>query len=362
MGSAALCHLARSGLRAIGLERFASPHVHGSSHGGSRIIREAYFEDPCYVPLVQRAYELWAALENDTQRRLLIPPGGVMIGPPRSVLVEGALASARAHGLTHELLAADEITRRFPALRPAPEMIGVWEPRAGVLLPEECVSAHLEQAVRAGAEVRSNTMVQGWSPHADGIAVRTKTGDVHAGHVVLAAGAWMPEFSAELALPLEVERVVQAWFEPADEADALAPESCPITIWEYEASRHFYAFPAMDGAVKAALHHQGEAAEPDRVRREVSDHEVRGILGPLRRHIPSAVGRFRRALTCLYTNTPDEDFVIDRHPNEARIVLVSACSGHGFKFASAIGEAVAKMVKDGTPPPVPERFGIARFA
>jgi sarcosine oxidase len=203
--------------------------------------------------------------------------------------------------------------------------------------------------------------VNGWSASNGGLTVHTDTGDLHTGHVVLAAGAWMPALTRDVALRLAVERVVQAWFEPVGEAATLGPDSCPITIWEYERSRHFYAFPAMDGAVKAALHHQGEIVDPERVRREVSDGEVQGILEPLRRHIPSAVGRFRRALTCLYTNTPDEDFIIDRHPGNPRVVLVSACSGHGFKFASAIGETVAKMVKSGEPPPVPARFGLSRF-
>jgi sarcosine oxidase len=362
MGAAALCHLARAGLSVVGIERFASPHANGSSHGGSRIIREAYFEDPCYVPLVQRAYELWASLERDSARRLLIPSGGVMIGPPEGALVRGALRSAREHGLSHELLEPAEITRRFPAFRPAAGMVGVFEPRAGVLLPEACISAHLERAARAGAEIRPHTRVLDWSATQDRVRIRTDAGDVQAGQVLLAAGAWLPGLLHGLALPLAVERVVQAWFEPAGDAALLAPARCPLTIWEYGAGQHFYALPALDGKLKAALHHQGEPADPDDLRREVTEAEVARIREPLGRHIPPAAGRSAGALACLYTNTPDEHFAIDRHPAEPRAIVVSACSGHGFKFASAIGEAVARMVKDGAPAPVPERFGLARFA
>jgi sarcosine oxidase len=359
-GSAALYHLARGGYRVVGLEQFTSPHDQGSSHGGSRIIREAYFEGSFYVPLVQRAYQLWAELEHDAQEKLLIETGGVMIGPPGSALVDGALRSAREHGLRHELLSASEVTRRFPALLPAPEMSGVWEPRAGVLLPERCVAAHLDLAASAGADVRMNTRVARWRPTADGIALTTSSGEVDAGQVVLAAGAWLPGL-VDLDLRLSVERVVQAWFAPARDLELLAPERCPITIWQYAPDRTFYAFPALDGEVKAALHHQGEVADPAGVRREVADSEIERVLEPLRRHIPAAAGRPSRAKTCMYSNTPDEDFVIDRHPDEPRAIVVSACSGHGFKFASAIGEAVAGMV-GGAAGPVPERFGLARFA
>ncbi len=359
-GSSALCHLARNGYRVVGLERWTSPHTHGSSHGGSRIIREAYFEDPCYVPLVQRAYELWSALERDAGQTLMIETGGVMIGPPGGVLVAGALRSARLHGLRHELLSATEIRRRFPAFAPGDDMAGVWEPRAGVLLPERCVAAHLDQAAFAGAEIRMNTAVTGWRATAGGIVVETSGGEVHAGQVVLTAGAWLRGLLNGFDLPLSVERVVQAWFAPARDPALLEPARCPITIWQYEPDRFFYAFPALDGAVKAALHHQGERIDPDRVRREVEGDEVERILAPLRRHIPPAAGAPIRALTCLYTNTADEDFIIDRHPVEPRAILVSACSGHGFKFASAIGEIVAGMV-GGAPGPVPERFGLARL-
>ena len=321
MGSAAVCHLARAGLSTIGIERHTSPHEHGSSHGGSRIIREAYFEDPRYVPLVQRAYDEWAALERDAGRTLMITTGGVMIGAPDSDIVRGALASARTHGLAHELIDAAGIRRRFPAFHPSPGMVGVWEPRAGVLFPEACIAAHLEQAARAGAELRTRESVLSWRVVSGTVEIATTRGVVQAGHVVLAAGAWMNAHLGGAAVPLAVERVVQAWFEPAGDAGMLAPERCPITIWYGDDGRCFYAFPLIDGAVKAALHHQGVAVDPDRVP-AVEPHEIEGIRSALAKHIPAAAGAMRGAKTCMYTNTPDEHFVIDRHPAHPEVLIV----------------------------------------
>src|SRR6266850_1119389 len=184
MGSAAACHLARRGARVLGLDRFAPPHPNGSSSGRSRIIREAYFEHPAYVPMVQRAYELWQALERDSGRRLLLPTGGLMIGPPDGLLVSGALLSATTHGLPHEILDAAALRRRAPALHPEPGTVAVAEPRAGVLFPEECVAAHLEQATRAGATLGLDEAVEAWSATADGVEVRTSRGRHRAGKLL----------------------------------------------------------------------------------------------------------------------------------------------------------------------------------
>jgi len=361
MGSAALRHLARAGLSAVGFERFESPHPHGSSHGGSRIIREAYFEDPRYVPLVQRAYDEWSALERDTGRSLTLTTGGVMIGPRDGVLVSGAIASAEAHHLRYELMDATALQQRFPAFHPAAHMVGVWEPRAGILFPEACIAAHLEAAARAGAAIHANEGVTSWRVAGGEVEVMTERGSTRARQLVLATGAWLGSHLAASCLPLTIERVVQAWFEPASHPELLAPERCPITIWEYADERFFYAFPMLDGAVKAALHHQGEPTDPDRVRREVTHAEIERIRDPLSHHIPDANGRWLDARTCMYANTPDTHFVLDRHPDHAEVLVVSACSGHGFKFASAIGAVIAELVRDGTTSADIGLFELARF-
>src|SRR5262249_27494764 len=197
MGSAAAFHLAQAGLKILGLDRFHPPHDRGSSHGRTRIIREAYFEHPIYVPLVQRAYELWASLERESGRRLLLQTGGLMIGPRRGAIVTGALRSAQEHRLQHEVLEQDSIERRFPAFHPDPGMAGVWEPRAGVLFPELAVDTHLAQAARLGARLQLDETVLGWEPIASGIRVRTQAGSYEARKLLLSCGAWLSQLTPE---------------------------------------------------------------------------------------------------------------------------------------------------------------------
>jgi sarcosine oxidase len=361
MGSAAACHLARRGARVLGLDRFAPPHTHGSSSGRSRIIREAYFEHPAYVPMVQRAYVLWEALERGSGRRLFLRTGGVMIGPPAGALVTGALLSARRHGLQHEVLETAELRRRYPALRPDEGTVAVWEPRAGVLFPEDCVSAHLEAAARAGATLAPDEPALAWSPTPGGIEVQTGKGRYGAEKLLVACGAWTTGLVPELGLPLVAQRQVLLWFEPIEPAEpgdagAFSPARFPVFIWEDEPGRFIYGFPELGDGVKVARHHEGEPADPTRVRREVTDEDVRPLRAVLARLIPRANGRLRDSAVCLYTNAPDSHFVLGFHPGHPRVLVASPCSGHGFKFASALGEAMADLLL-GAPP----RFDLGLF-
>jgi len=347
MGSAAAYHLARQGRRVLGLDRFSPPHALGSSHGQTRIIREAYFEDPRYVPLVQRAYELWTALEREAERRLLLETGGLMIGRPDSTVVRGARRSAETHGLRHELLAAAEVRRRFPALRPDDDMVAVWEPRAGILIPEACVAAHLAMARRHGATLRVDEPVLRWEPDGGGVRVASAQGVYAAGQLVLSAGSWLTSLLPDLALPLTVERQPLYWFEACRNAAHFAPERLPIHLWEHAPQRYLYGFPDLGDGVKVARHHEGRLTDPDAVDREVHAEEVEAMRGLVRRYVPDADGPLRSAAVCLYTNTPDDHFLIDRHPAHEQVVVASPCSGHGFKFASAIGEALAELLSEG---------------
>jgi sarcosine oxidase len=361
MGSAAACHLARRGARVLGLDRFAPPHPNGSSSGRSRIIREAYFEHPAYVPMVQRAYELWEALERDSGRRLMLRTGGLMIGPPEGTLVTGALLSARTHGLQHELMNAGELKRRYPELRPDAEAVAVWEPRAGVLFPEDCVAAHLEQAARAGARLEPNEPALSWSAGAEGVEVRTAKGRHAAGKLVIACGAWSTGLLPELGLPLVAQRQVQLWFDPLQgglpgHPGPFAPDRFPVFIWEDEPARFIYGFPELGDGVKVARHHEGDEVDPDQVRREVGEEDVQPIRRVLKRLIPGANGRLRGSAVCLYTNTPDSHFVLGFHPGHARVLISSPCSGHGFKFASALGETQADLLLGVAP-----RFDLGLF-
>jgi sarcosine oxidase len=357
MGGAACDHLARRGMRVIGLDRFRPPHTSGSSHGESRIIREAYFEDPRYVPIVQRAYECWMELERDIGRPLLRMTGGLMIGDPAGVLVSGAIRSAETHRLPYELLTAAQTRAKFPALNVEDPHVAVWEPRAGVLYPEACVSSQLERAARNGATLKMSEPALSWRSDGEGVEVTTAMGKYRAAQLVLAAGAWLPGLLPELRHLFTVERMVAYWFDAKSHPEWYAPDRFPIWIWEHERGRFIYGFPRVGEAIKIAKHHEGQMVAPDDVDRNVSADEIAAMLALVGAKLPSAAGALRSSSTCLYTNTPDEVFIIDWHPANANTLIVSACSGHGFKFANAIGEVVADLVLDGR-----SRFDLAPFA
>ncbi len=362
MGSAAALAAARRGARVLGVDRFATPHALGSSHGRTRIIREAYFEHPCYVPLVQRAYRLWDEIAGAAGMDLMRPTGGAMIGPPEGVLVSGALRSAREHGLPHEVIDAAEIRRRWPVFHPTGDMVAVVEPRAGLLFPERCIEAIRVLASEAGASLRTGVEVTGWRATSGGLVVRTGDGEIRAEHLVLAAGAWMPDLLGDLAVPLSVERQTLAWFEPTARHELFAAGGSPVTIWEHEPDRLFATFPDVGHGVKVMIHHEGEITTPATVRREVTDRDLDALHAILRRIIPELDGRLLGTAVCLYTNTPDHDFVIDRHPADPRVLIASPCSGHGFKFAPVIGEILADLALAGGTAFDLTPFRIGRFA
>ncbi len=359
MGSAAAAHLAARGKRVLGLDQFAPPHDRGSSHGKNRVVRQAYYEDPAYVPLLLRAYELWDELG------LLTRTGGLMIGLPDSEVVAGSLRSARQHNLPHELLDAGEIRRRFPAFAPSRETVALFEANAGFVSPEAAVRAHLERAAQHGAELRFDQRIsheivgprRGGPPRPTndtGRAGWPSPPQLPADQIVITAGPWVTEW---VKLPVTVERQVQFWFEPTGELGAM-----PIWIWETEDGRHPYGLPVMDGAVKVAMHDHGpqRVCAPDTVDRAVQEHEVEAMRGCLRERIPKLPGRLREAKTCLYTSTADGHFIIDWVSEN--VLAVSPCSGHGFKFAPVVGEIVADLVCDGATRHDIGRFSLSRFS
>jgi len=361
MGSAAIYHLAGRGRRVAGLDRLHPPHDQGSSHGRSRIIREAYFEHPLYVPLVQRAYELWGDLERKSGKKLLLRTGGLMIGPADGALVRGAKRSAEEHRLEHQLLIDGDLRRRFQVFELAENMVGLWEPRAGILFPEQAVETHLELAAKAGAELHYNEPMLRWEPDGRGVRVFTAKESFRANKLLLSTGAWMSSSVPGIKLPLQVERQVMFWFEPRVQAERFAPEHCPIHIWEYEPGRFFYGFPDLGDGVKTAVHHQGEPAAPETARREVDEHDIGAMRSLLRRFMPSADGNLKSSAVCLYTNTPDEHFILDWHPELPQVLIASPCSGHGFKFSSVIGELEAMLLNNQRPPFDLGVFKISRF-
>jgi len=347
--------LAKRGLHVLGVDQFAPPHALGSSHGGSRIIREAYFEGSDYVPLVRRAYELWEELERESGAKLLTPTGGLTIGRPDGALVAGALRSARVHEISHELLDAKDILRLFPDFRPESHMVAVHERRAGVLDPEACVAASIAQAAKHGAEIRTGERVLDWCATDAGATVHVAGSRISAGSLVLAAGAWLPSLQGGADLGLWVERQVMHWFAPVQ---ARAPG--PVTVWELAPDRLIYTTPDLGEGSKIAIHHSGSAVSPDSIRRQVDASEVEEIEHIVTRYIPGLEPHVLRSATCMYTNTPDQHFLIDRHPLHGNVVIASACSGHGFKFAPAVGELAARLATDAAAR-TPDLFAVRRI-
>jgi sarcosine oxidase len=357
-GGAAAWQCAQRGLTVLGLDRFRPPHELASHHGASRIIRETAFEHPLYVPLVRRAYELWSALGSAAPRQdLLIPTGALYAGVPQASVVTGSRRSAREHGVPCDELTAAGIRSRWPVFAVDDGMVGVFEHRAGILRPEACIEALLSAAHSLGAELRYEEPMTGWGVERGGVWVETKQGRVSAGALVLATGAWMKDTLTGLGVASWVERVVQHWFAPAQGGAGLAPERMPIYLFEDADGVIFYGFPLLEGALKCAVHHRGEDVTAETVRRDVTAGEVERVRAILARFIPSAAGLHVRSKACLYTNTPDGDFVIDRHPAHPAVILASACSGIGFKFAPALGEVLADLAAGSAP-----RFDLAPFA
>jgi sarcosine oxidase len=365
MGSAAACHLARRGARVLGLEQFTPAHDKGSSHGRSRIIRQAYFEDPAYVPLLVRAYELWGELERTTGMDVLTITGGVMVGRPDSRVVSGSIRSAEEHDLPHEVLDATELRRRFPPFDPADDEIALYEERAGFLVPEDSVRAHLAAAASAGADLRFGAAVVSWRAGRGGATVALTGGDEYEGaRLVITPGAWAPKLLVDVGAPMVVERQVMYWFDPLGGTEALSPDVFPIYVWEAPDGMQCYGFPAHDGArggAKVAFFRNGVETSPETIDRAVSEHEVDEMRAFASARIPALNGPLLQAKTCMYTTTPDEHFVIGRHPGHDNVVIACGFSGHGFKFASVVGEILADLaLEGGTDHPI-ELFDPVRF-
>lgn len=347
IGSAAVSALARRGAKTLGLDRFAPPHDRGSSHGRTRMIRQAYFEHPAYVPLVRRAYRLWFELEERRQVRLYRETGLVELGPPDGAVVPGVLASARQHGLEVEPLEGREVSARFPGLRADEPLVGVYEARAGCLAVEDCVRAHLDDAAAHGAEIRSGAIVRSWSRAGQGIDVQTDSETFHAARLVIAAGAWAAGVLASLGLRLTVRRKPQYWFAPRDDSYHV-DRGAPAFLYELPEGV-FYGFPQLDAwGVKMAQHSGGAVvSDPLEVDRQLDAADLAQVASFAAGWLPRVSDRLLDHAVCMYTLTPDEHFIVDRHPEVEQVVLAAGFSGHGFKFAPVLGEALAELALDG---------------
>ena len=351
MGSAALYHLARRGRRVLGIEQFGVAHEHGSMHGETRIIRLAYHEHPAYVPLVRRAYELWRELDAT----LVHTVGLLDIGTADSWLITGGSRSCRDHDLALELLDAAELRSRFPEHVAPPDHVGLLQPDGGYVEAERAVRAHAQAAVASGAELRTGERVLGWVASNDGVEVRTDAGSYSADRLVLAPGAWAStlfELRGDLFSPT---RQVIAWFEAA------APSTAPVFIAEEDGDAVFYGITHAGRLKLGLMHHPGGSAGPDAVDRRAREEELTALREFAGRRL-QGVSRLVDAQVCLFTNTPDRHFVIDLHPEAENVVIVSACSGHGFKFAPAVGEIAADLAIEGDTRRPIEFLRLGRFA
>ena len=346
VGSAAMFHLARRGARVLGLDRFAPGHDRGSSHGRTRIIRQAYFEHPDYVPLLLHAYELWSELGRRRGRPLIHEIGLLQVGPPEGAVLAGVRQSALRHRLEIEQLDAREITERFPGLRANADWGGLFERRAGYLDVEDCVVAHAEEAIGLGAELRAGVEVLGWTAHAQSIEVATTQGSFSAERLILTAGPWAPQLLGDLSVRLEVRRKPQFWYPAGPEYDA--HQGCPAFLFELP-DGIFYGVPRIDEFGLKVAEHTGGALVADPLRVERGDdldgrERVERFLAAC---LPGVRRECLQQAVCMYTLTPDGHFLVDRHPADPRIVLAAGLSGHGFKFTCVLGEALADLALDG---------------
>lgn len=361
MGSAALWQLARRGKRVLGLEQFDIPHSSGSSHGVNRIIRLAYYEDPRYVPLLIRAYELWHELEAAAGEKLLFETGSIDASEPEGIVFAGALESCRLYDLDHDVLTSAELSRRFPGYQLPPDYLALFQPQGGFLMSERCIIQHVEEAAKHGAEIHGREEVLDWSTTGNGIEVRTTRGTYQTERLVFTAGAWMGQLLDELAPHLQPERQVLAWLQPIEPA-LFTPETFPVFNLTVPEGR-YYGFPVygVPGFKIGRYHHLDEQIDPSQSLRspDMADEQI--LRAFVERYTPAANGSTLALRTCIFTNSPDEHFIIDTLPGDDRIVVASPCSGHGYKFCSVIGEILADLATAGSTRHDISLFGLDRF-
>ena len=358
MGAAACMHLAQRGVRVLGLDAHPVPHPHGSHHGGSRIIRDCYFEHPDYVPLLLRCRALWDALERESGIRCVHRPGVLYLGPPGSAVVERSADSGAAHGIPAHRWTMRDVAAHFPQFRAPDDWVALFEPGAGFVRPERAVEAFLRVARAHGAAIHESEPVLGWDETAHGVRVRTARATYEADALVITAGAWTPKLAAQLGVPLQPLRIPIAWLAPRDPA---ACESPRMPVWYVDrphGAPGVYGIPTAPDqgtpvGVKVALHGAGTPCDPSAPRPPATPDELDAIRAATEPFVPCAAGAPIAGSTCLYTMSPDEHFVVDRMPGCARTWVACGFSGHGFKFAPVLGQALADLATEGrTPLPV----------
>lgn len=347
VGSSAMMHLALRGARVLGIDRFAPGHDRGSSHGHTRLIRQAYYEHPDYVPLVLRAFELWSELEQRVGETLYQQVGLLQIGPKQGEVLSGVRASANQHGLEIEELSAGQSERRFPGFRVPSSFEAVFEARAGYLLVERCVEAHAKAAVQLGAELRTGETVRSWRAEGTGVVVETDRGSYAADRLIVAAGAWAGPLLADLKIPLVVRRKPLYWFRTRNDTYR-ADLGCPAFLYDLPIGC-FYGVPQIDPrGIKVAQHTGGPVVDdPLAVDREIDPADQEAVTDFVAEYLEGVTTQCTDHTVCMYTMTPDAHFIVDRHPEYPQVALAAGLSGHGFKFTCVLGELLCQLALDG---------------
>ena len=350
MGSAAVYHLARRGVRVLGIERYDIPNEMGSSHGVTRMIRLSIQEGPSYVPLVRRAYELWRELEKVAGERLLFTTGSIRAGIEGNQMFEGSKETCDAHNIPYEVLTGPETNQRFPGYQLPEEALALYQPDGGFLLSERCIVAHVAAALDLGAEVHGRERVLGWEQKGDGVQVHTDRGAYSAHNLIVCSGAWTAKLLPRLAEFAKPERQVLAWFQPK-RPQLFRPDTFPVFGAVVDEGR-FYGFPSfgIPGFKVGRTHHLNQQVDPDHMDREshLEDEEV--LRDFTRRFFPQAAGPTLGLKTCLFTNSPDGHFILDVLPGSPQVSVAAGFSGHGFKYCSVVGEIMADLSQYGDTP------------
>jgi len=355
MGAATGWRLQKRGAEVVCFDRYSPPHDLGSTHGESRVTRTAYFEGPWYVPLLKETFGMWRELEAESKQELLTLTGLLMIGAPDSEALVASQAAAKEHDLEVKVLDASELRHSYPGHTVGDSEIAVFDPQAGFLRVEAVVSAMTREL-----NVRRNTQVTHVEPRAEGVEVATAQGAEMFDAAVIATGPWMSELVP--FLPLKVERQVLVWLAIQSGADWFSPDRFPVWIREATPQGDVYGLPTLDGlSIKLARHHGGETVDPATVRRTATDADLDPLRLFVTKYLHGVTRHVTRSAVCMYTNTPDQHFAIGLHPDSARVVILSACSGHGFKFSPVMGDIAADLVLEGGTRRDISRLALQRF-
>ncbi len=362
MGSSTCYHLAKRGIKVLGLEQFDVPHARGAGHGHSRVIRLAYFEHPDYVPLLKRAYENWRTLEKDAGIDILHVTGGVYMGKPTSELIEGSLRAQKQHNIEHKELSHADLAAQYPMFKLPKDYVGMYENAVGYVLPEQAISSCVIEALRRGATIHGHEPVLSWSSDSSGVRVKTHKAEYTAKKLIFTGGAWSDRLITGLGIPLKVTRQVLAWVWPKN-PDIFQSGRLPVWMIDHGTGGQHYGFPMVKEipGFKLAYHSLGTPTDPDKVLRDPQPGDEETFRPLLQQMIPDADGPTLAIRTCIYTNSPDGHFILDNHPTASNVSIACGFSGHGFKFASVIGEIMADLATQGKTPLPAQFLGLKRF-